>query len=777
MKFLLFNEILFLNKIKNFFYKNKKLNAVLNMSHIEELKGESLEIHNKIIELLEYSGVEAKPNEIITNCLEAIKKLYKSGNSGKASSLLSILTCYRDSIVFDDLLFSVIKLTLNDFPSLTKSIIKSGIRNTENWDFSQLGLFLSKNFNIKGVRYILRKYSEQLKNSENDMVNEKTDLFELFKTNKEKCMNFEILKFLKNRENVSNDELLEIIANIKKNGDNNLQILMLLYKFYRNNQIEYNVRKKQEINVTYKSIICPRLVELTEDEMFLRNHSEKILEEFVGSFSDFLFPNFISLIYSVNLIYMNEGKMSNVLRAIIKYIKLEKFIEIVKPLDAKSHFILFKDVTNADIGTFIMLYNNSSDNLNYLMPVLVGFSTFCTDHNHNIEKYLDIMKEALTINFRIACTAIEKLINSHMLNIESNCLLPNPIPKDDSKRILNAIKLSKIHDNVINLFLKDDTSENCEVIKLLANLSDLNFGEKLLNIILGREIDERITLYKSLKLMRFFIDKVAYNFEFINRLLEICVNGNSNEQKLAYSLLAIIKTSDNLFCICDLLFTNEMLSVTSTKSKNRLALLYAIFSNKCQNHISDNFIPRFYTELLKFSVVNNIKSRKFASEIIFKLQENSDLRQFVINKIKIYNNDINLLTGALKTGSIIINAISLTKQYISENQLADTDLSFINYFISEIFDISFSYELIVKHVLDVFSVYYSLECCKPWHSQISDIMKTYIKNYSKKFNTKLKECVLIAKNNKVLLNKEMKLILRYKNKAGKEKNIQVIKNN
>lgn len=733
------------------------------MWYLNELNPEANNLHERVVKIIERTGMEPVPVEIIDSCANAIIKLNETNSIEKSKDLLSIIISYRDHIVYNDLIFSVINVAMDVYTSQAQSIAKSAMKNTPKADFSKIYELLSKRNKDKGSRYILRKYFDKSVETLEDILNSK----------EKTCMNGMILAYLKKAEMVSDDEIRQLVNKITKNENRNMEILSYLYKFHGNNRINKKIVNSDK-NDEDDNIISTKLIGLTEDEIFTKNHSEKQIEKFVTTFVDLLYPHFISLIYSINLIYLNEGKMMELLKKIVRYIGISNFIKIVKPLNVEKHFLIFKDIKNVDLSILMLLYNDSNENLMYLLDGLAGFCSFSTDYNGNIEKLLLVLKHVFTINYKKGCAALEKLISTHLFNLRNECVLPNPVPKEDSLRILEAVKLSSIHEAVFELFVKYGDNELSELIKLLIEVCGIDLTSKLSGIIMGTDTNTKVSLVNALKLMVYFVDKLEINFETNHKLVEVCTDGAVNEQKASYDLLKAIKAKNNKWCVCELLFNHRILSGGASKSKNRLALLYTILCNRCCDCQCIDMVDKFLNELINLSISGNIKSRKMAREIINELQENEEFRKFIVERSGVFSENITILKGCLNAGYIILESVLTKYKYLGE-KLSEKDEQFLFEFSRCIFAVAMSHEAVVNDVLKICGLIYSLESANSMHEEISTIVVNYIKNF-RKHNREIRECLISANKNNVPLSKEMKVFLSNKNKGGKAKLIQVVKN-
>lgn len=767
------------------------------MNHVAELSDASQTLHNKIVSILVANNKPADPDNIIKSACETILKLYALDNVEKVESILNIVVAYREHIVYGDLLFNVVECAIDQHTDLALSIVKSCLRNAGNADTSRIQSLLLDRRGLAGVAHVITKHFNISKADLGEIGQTAGDRsacyagqfvskLGLMRANGDQTGEF-VLSYMKSASDLGPDVLVRIIDALSPENKDNFEILGLVYGFNRRNT---NLQKLSRLSghalEGCESIISPKLIELTRYEMIEAKHSDHRLEEFVSLFSDLLLPNFIPLIEEINGVFLSENKFVGLLRNIIRYIKVEVFIEIVKPIQVEKHCNVFKGVSNCDLEVFTglyALYNTEERNaqMGYLLACLPHFCNYCTDYGNNIGEVISVIRGSIPAHRNLACSALEKMLYSHTLNMKGGLVLDNPIEKAESARILESLKASGIVQDVVQALMCSNNNECDRALELLIDLTGLDLSGELMSAILKPQEGGRVGLYDALRLMAFFAHKWKYEYDLISELLRLTTSAENNIQKRAYFLLYRICCAQAVPCFCDLLFTSTAAGMHPSSTRNRIMLLYAIAKRGCAGCKCEDMREKFFSELAKYAKNGNVKAKKFAREIAVELADNPDLRTFILGRIDRETGDQELVGGCLEVAFIILEHIGRNEEYRLRNEERcgggpAGNCEFTGALFAKINHISFSSEQLVKSILKLFALMFSLPACSALAGDITFILSRYIPRFNKKLNRELRECTLAAQNGGHKLSREMVLLLKFKNRSGRPKEIQVLKN-
>lgn len=603
-------------------------------------------------------------------------------------------------------------------------------------------------------------------------------------------LNLLFLKYLQiikeKSKNLNKNDLEFIIKSIQIENDN-LKLLILIFYF----------NKKNSFKGGYECIsLTGKIQDLVRYELIDREYTEEVVE-LISSMSNLLVPSFLRLIKDINIKYLqDQHKYSTVLRNIATYMKMEDFLEIIQPINMKYHFKVLKGVSNVDISIFLDLYhscakmdnnieysgnyefekiyhgsakmdNNIEYNGNYefekiedkqipyLLNCIPSFCNYCTDFQGNIGQFLGLLAHYLPSSF--VFSGLEKLIHSHLQNINSSLKLGVPIPVEQSQTILSAVVNSKIIYNVLDSFIKSQDFNIDYLIGLLIKIDDIDIGEALSQFIMNPNQEltlfdpsYKIRLLDALRLLIFFTLKKDFNYDFISRLLQLC-NDEIPIQKCAYRLLnSIYENGNTNICICELIFSLQA-NTKLPSIRNRLRLEYTILKKGCSHHIKPEVYERFYQEMMTNFKDGNGKCKTFIKSVLMDLKDNDQFINFLISYTSSANKDDKLLYGCVEACVFLLEAnLSLAES---------------------LFEICYYSQEVVRDVLNGFSLLIRDE----YIDRIFRVVDAYIEKFGKKFNKELKQFCIKLINKKIALSPKMKTLMSFRNKSGKSKEYEIIK--
>lgn len=571
------------------------------MNHENELTDTSRRLLGKITAMLVASRQPADPDRIIQSCCTAVLKLCIQNGVEKTRGLLEIIISYREHIVYNDTLFAVVQSTIDVHTSLALAILKSAIANSETLDRQRVMDFLLTKNAYSGVRYVLRRHFNLATARAVEPAVLSTDEFlkklAVVENSGSDAGEF-ILKFIRNAEKLEPGALARIVQAMPSEGASNFEILKCVYTL---NEWNMNARRIARMGGAgmeepdASSIVTPKLISLTTAEILEGQHPENELKEFVALFSYMLLPGFVPLVEAVNAAFVAENKFTGLLRNIMRYTGTEVFIDIIRPVSVEKHCNIFKDVSNCDVSVFMDLYSHTpEDSRICLVPCLPGFADYCTDFSNSIDGFITVMKEHLMTHRSIVCTAIERMIYSHRLNLNSILGLKSPIERGESQRILKALSESEIVHDVVDAFVRCNDNECDRALELLVVLTGLNMADELAAVIIGHGKDNaRLGLGDALRLMPFFISKWEFDYDLVGELLQLCSSAESSTSKKAYALLNCIYNAHRVPCICDMLFTSSSAQMHPAAAKSRIALLYTVIKRGCPECKCEGMRDRF----------------------------------------------------------------------------------------------------------------------------------------------------------------------------------------
>ncbi|KAI4291589.1 hypothetical protein PAPHI01_0863 [Pancytospora philotis] len=775
------------------------------MSHLHELDEPARSLHDRITAVLAKQGQPAEPASIIQAVCQTIHKLLARGQCDEVRRLLSILTAHRDSLVYSELTQSVVMACLEAHTSLALSVLKSCLRNGRPADLSQITAFLEERTALPSVRNVLVNHlhvpAERLRAGDSVALScaksgDKSQFVAHLEAAAEKSesLNEPLVEYLKNTGSLSNEEILRIIASVPLGSSLSHEALVLLLGFNRRNCAAHQSLMARDLEAEpLPSIFTSEFAEMLSNHVRKLGDAEKKVEDFVSLFWDDLYPRFASMVTGFCDSFREQGLFVSLLRKILNRVGLDVFLELIEPMDLKKHALLLRGINNCDIDSFLDLYNGlredgKLDEVGHLLSCLPSFCNYCTDHSERADELMQVLKAHVRTQRNFVCAAIERLIHSHRLNLTSTLVLPSPIPREHSVRILSALKACGLFDGVAEAFLDTDNNECDRALEMMVELTGADLAEELAGVILRPETSRGISLYGALKLMTQFAHKWRYSYDLIAELLQLRHSAENNIQKRAYYLLSALCSAQQVPCFCDLLFSNAAVHPCATR--NRLMLLHAIARRGCADCKCENMQERFFAELTKYAKNGNVKARKFAREIVLELVNHAAFRAYLLAVLNVAAEDQDLVNGVLEAVHILLEHIGGNQEYQlkhglvadgepvvdTENPVCVANTEFINALFGRIAQVGFSSEELVRQTIRNFCLMYSVAACRHLSEEISALLSKYIVKYNKKFNRDLRDAVYAAKEGGHRLTKEMSLLLKFKNKGGAPKEIQVLKN-
>ncbi|KAI5149662.1 hypothetical protein ENBRE01_1044 [Enteropsectra breve] len=756
----------------------------------DELKEQARELYEKIVFIFENNSVEVTADNIIKYCAEAVIKMYHEQNISVQSLLEIILAC-REHLVYDSSIHKLISLVAEDHANMAASVSKVCLNNSAEIDTSRFCELLTKYKHNKSINAVIRRFYSEEKEEEivtySECVSSLNDA--VHNASKDNKL---VLNLLNSSPNVPSEILNTLIQVIEPQGNENLQILHSIFEHNKRNisifkcASQRNKSTLETSNTTVEMQMSPELISLVRYEVVEASHDEKQLEEFVSVFSDYLLPYFMSMISNLNKEFLETGKHAVLLRNIAKYINTEEFLEIIHPLDIQKHWAVLRDASNQDLSTFVGLYNKfykTPGDLKAVMACLPGFVSYCSDSENNIHRIIEIFKQHINLEKNIVMRALERIIYSHELNLKDNLVLRNPVPKEDSFRILEAIRNSGLIFEVMKAFIASTNNECDEAFELLVGITGLDMSAELESIIMNPSQNSSISLCDAIRLMGFFIGKWNYSYDLVSEMLQHCRNPDVNICKKSYYLLYFMAKNSKLPCICDLLFTSSESLQNTAVSRNRMMLLFTILLQGCKECKCCDMPERFFRELVVYSLNGNIKCKKYLREIVLEIGLSPVLRNYLISLINAHVDEIQIVKGCIEVASLIFEQIgnSMEKSENDSNTVEcltkqqDEQREFARVLFSRIIETSCSSEQYVKQVIGLFRIILSSGVFEEFYEDISCVMEKYSTQFNKKYNREIKECAALMGKNNITLVKGIKNFTRFKNKGGHYKKIQVVK--
>lgn len=601
-------------------------------------------------------------------------------------------------------------------------------------------------------------------------------------------------------ENKLNEDKSNRTTNSKNDRSVMVRIITLLMFFYKK-----SIRNTTSANIT--PICSPKLLNLIHFEIFEnQNNSEESLLEMVSHLSGFILPGFSSLLRDLNdrFINNNTAKYTNLLKNMISYIKIDEFIDTVGSIDISKHCLVFKGISNVDVSVFLDLYRTYPNDVDCVMSILPSLSYYCTDYYDNSVYFIDILKSHIKTHPTAVCSAIEKIVQSHKVNLQSDLKLNNPISREESLRFLRGLDGLLYELIEIQMTRKGNEFDSAieslvEATVLLNDKKSVEMMNHLVSSLLSSINDQTSTsLYNALRLMPFFVKYHWFDFDFISRILELCSSSENDIQKKAYFLLYCIYSKNRTdVCICDILYSSLKRTVSGSSMRNRILLQYSIIKNRCINHnnhvvnnncrfnnscinsnncvvnnncinsnnsinnnsINDDNYLRFINEMIENITTGNHKCKKAIKEIINEIAVGEFVDYLILN---MNSNDPKTVSGCVEISNLILN-------------LNNACLDNVRRILESLIKIG-SYSLAISKL--VISIFIALLRTHPdifeeFQNEILNLIDSYISHFSKNMNSQLREfCVLAEKKN--ILTRQMRSFLRLKNSGGRIREIKVV---
>lgn len=780
-------------------------------------------LEDKIKNVLILNRIPNTPANIINACFETIYTLSEQKQTDEIiSNILSLSELIQRMKVFKLTPISIksIEVILKIKPSLGCSILKNYFKDVKQSILtssdgsldSHLFRILIKNSNSISVANLISKYYDMATFFNTCDIDQKINLL---MTSMHACASYcDVIKFIKSCEKPLNnvilsylqfrldspltfDEIREIISLISSESSLNFQIISHILQLYRTITLKSKTENLYSEKQKNSNIFTPYLIELIKREVLEGEHDEQCLIDMFSSISDNLLPHFIGIIKEVNEKFLSEGKFQKLLKILVSYIKIEDFAEIIGELDISKHFTILKGLSNVDLGVFIEIYKIARKGTDFeslsldtsksagftciasepgyraldcALSILPNFAYYCTDSNRNIDNIILILRSHFHTHRNIVCNAIEKLIQSHRSNISEILTMNNPIPKQNSTAILETLKNSGLVYDLLNSYTQFNDDNAATALKFMIDLTNIDFSSQLISAI--TENSHEIPLCSALRLMTFFVRNTNFDFDLINRILELAAGSRIDIQKKAYDLLSSIYSySATDVCICDVLYSTLQKSVQQPSLKSRFNLQFTILKHGCKGcRVNDRneFFVKFINELIKNLKSSNSKCKKFINEIIMKLTDDEFFINYIFSQMTRKNPDCSMVCGAVECALIVLEYVINNQQYI-ESHGSDNSILFDRMF-EGIQEISLYTHEVVKPIIKILHFFLN----KKFYIQISGIIDSYIHQFSKKYNRELKDLCIKAQKNGFSLTKTMKTLLKFKNKGGQSNEIKVL---
>lgn len=602
--------------------------------------------------------------------------------------------------------------------------------------------------------------------------------------------------YLRNRVSGSVDEavLCTAVEHMSPLAATNLELLVLILGFHKKNVRSARLHGGAEP----EPIFSKKLVGIIKSEIFDAHNSDEDLSELVSLLSDSILPTFASLIAEVNEKFIAEKKYQRILQNMISYIKLQDFADIAGAVDIYRHAVVFKGLSNVDLGVLFGLYRfysagteleapgldysrsepidcvlsvDKTDALHCLMACLPSFCYYCTDHLDNGANLVKLLKHHINTHPSVVSSAVEKLIHSHCNNVNSLLTLNNPIPREQSTKILSLVKESGIVYDFVNRLVKCDTFECEGALQLLLRLTDIDLSRELITAIQSPQETSTLSLYDALRLMLFFADRHLFDMDFISRLLELCSSQQNQVQKKAYQLLyQIYSLKRTNVCICDMLYSSLVKTMRQPSEGNRIQLLSTILRNGCADckiENRDEMIDKFVSEVVKGAVLGNVKCRRAARDTVKEMATSQYFLDYFLNCTFRKTDDTDLICGCVMVASILL------EHACNSPECYGTHLDKEGLF-QRLLSISSHSQRVAKCLIKVFSFIATRPELSAFYGEMAKVVDSYISQFSKKMNGELKEFCINAQKLNLPLSKGMRTLLRFRNKGGKGTDVVIV---
>ncbi|ELA41466.1 uncharacterized protein VICG_01450 [Vittaforma corneae ATCC 50505] len=786
----------------------------------------------KIKTVLLSKKIQPIPENIANACFETVIELYNR-NKRDFKELLDVAVQMK-AYTLNRTFLQAISLCIPLHPSPCCTILHSVFQeNSQTWnsvnslcensELYQLFQILLKNIEIKRVSNFIVKhfrvsdcfdtcdFEKQVIILENsmDVFMDDFDVMHFIVSNRSALdsatLSRLLLSFLRAKYTkdsfVDIDVLKSIIYLMAPFSPENLEILTLTLAFYRKNINKLKLMGGTELG----SIFTTKLIDLITHEVVESKNSENDLIDLFSLLSDHILPAFSSILININEKFLQEKKYQKLLQNMISYIKIQDFVDVVGSVDISKHFLVFKGLSNVDLGVFFGLYrvysrsteyesieidyskseplscitsSSQSDSLGCLMACLPSFCYYCTDYLKNHTNLMKIFKVHINTHPTIVCSALEKLVYSHTENLTNTLQLNNPISKEESILILSSVKECGIVYDLIDKHIQNDTLD-CEVVlQMLIKLCNVDLSHRIIPVILDDVQDQALSLYDALRLMIFFVDRNTFDLDFISRLLELCSFQAVPIQKKSYQLLyKIYSQKRTSVCICDILYSSLIKTMNLAAEKNRILLLHSILKNGCLGCKVENkaeMVDKFLSEIIKGLFVGNYKCKKVAKEIIIQMIDDQYFLKFLLDHMSDKSNDVPLICGCINAAQIVLEYTSSNTEYIySHNNDINRDFV-VNSLLNALIFVSMHSQDVAKHILKAFNLIILNSKYTFFYNEMAKVVDSYISQFPKKLRSELREFCISAQTKGFSLSKSMKTMLKFKNKGGKSKNIVIV---
>lgn len=777
------------------------------------MRGSGDDLISEIKHALASMGTEPTPASIVEACCETIVELDSRGRR-EYKELLDIIEMFSSSIRLSRNFVKAVSAAINHHYCAVLSILRAYFKDRTvpidqeaRSEVKALFQMLIKHSEHKGVsNLVARHFSgcfdecsvEQkvgiLKNSL-EILGDCIDAIDFMVSNEVES-NALILSYLEYNANgsISCEKLRKIVDLVTPESSENLKILTRVLMFHRQNMARSKVQGQGST-----TLFSRKLFDLVRHEV-MDAHAPKELEELVSMMSDMVLPGFSPLVREMNERFLSGAPFSGLLRNIASSMKIEEFIEIIQPIDIRMHYQVLRGISNVDLGVFVGLYKTFSKNtefsqldldyarsetfcavsspgnaLDCLMACLPSFCYYCSDYKDNVGNIIRILKAHLPTHRSFVCSAIERLVQSHLTNVSGTLHMGNPVERSESAHILDSIRQSGIFHELLQAFLESKSTECDTALGMVANLCHVDVSSWVVPVIMG-DSHASISLYDSLRLMPFFIGGKVFEFDFISRLAELCCSAEVDIQKRAYYLLYCIYSATGTdACICDILYSSMERSVSLPSKKNRIMLCHAILKKGCRRCGVDHAsTEKFLTELVKSAGVGNAKCRKAVRDIVNEMADDSVLREFMLTHTVKEIQDPSLLCGCIECAGFILDHMCNNQEYIASHGPDEQDNAFVRDLLAGLVSVSLYSQDVVKPILRIFTSSLETRACEAFIPEMLRVVDTYVLQFSKKFNRDLRNFCIAAEDAGCALTKAMKTLLRLRNKSGRPKEFLVV---
>lgn len=209
-------------------------------------------------------------------------------------------------------------------------------------------------------------------------------------------------------------------------------------------------------------------------------------------------------------------------------------------------------------------------------------------------------------------------------------------------------------------------------------------------------------------------------------------------------------------------------------------VLYAILRNGCKNCQLENkteIFKKFIYETVVGFAKGNHKCKKLVKEIVTDMADD----QFFIDYLEAYtspnNADVLLLSGCISAIHVLLEHISSNLGYLNVN-CTEEGKNKTNEKLHKLFSLLLSVgkhsQRISKQLLEIFTFFINDPQFMIFQDEVLKLVDAYITQFSKKLNAELRKFCVSATSHGLPLTRNMKTLLKFRNKGGVSKDIKIV---